>query len=57
MTWTTDASDNTVLAYKLLVQTGKEDQPSDPGRIGCYPTNGPCKRVCSACVSFYMFFF
>uniref|UniRef100_H2Z0N6 SSD domain-containing protein n=1 Tax=Ciona savignyi TaxID=51511 RepID=H2Z0N6_CIOSA len=32
-TWMPQASDKTVLAYKLLLQTGRAEKPTDPGRI------------------------
>ena len=44
-TWTPEASDNTVIAYKLLLQTGKFEQPTDEWRIGCKSHNTPCERV------------
>ena len=45
-TWISQrANDKTVLAYKLLLQTGKTDDPLDYGRIGCRPSNAPCDRV------------
>uniref|UniRef100_H2Y2W2 SSD domain-containing protein n=1 Tax=Ciona intestinalis TaxID=7719 RepID=H2Y2W2_CIOIN len=33
-TWMAQASDKTVLAYKLLLQTGRAEEPTDPGRVG-----------------------
>uniref|UniRef100_H2Z0N9 SSD domain-containing protein n=1 Tax=Ciona savignyi TaxID=51511 RepID=H2Z0N9_CIOSA len=44
-TWMPQASDKTVLAYKLLLQTGRAEKPTDPGRIGCTPNVVPCERV------------
>lgn len=51
-TWIPQASDKTVLAYKLLIQTGKADDPIDSGRIGCKVSSMPCERVC---LFFYLF--
>ena len=45
-TWVSQqASDKTVLAYKLLLQTGRAEDPLDHGRIGCREPNLPCEKV------------
>nr|XP_009858682.2 protein patched homolog 1 isoform X1 [Ciona intestinalis] len=44
-TWMAQASDKTVLAYKLLLQTGRAEEPTDPGRIGCPNNMVSCDRV------------
>ncbi|XP_039274094.2 protein patched homolog 1-like [Styela clava] len=45
-TWKPHASDEGVLAFKLLLQTGKLEETTDFGRIGCEPPNNkPCQKV------------
>ncbi|CAK8675849.1 unnamed protein product [Clavelina lepadiformis] len=44
-TWTAEASDNAILAFKLLRQTGEPLRPTDISRIGCKINGRPCERV------------
>nr|CAB3265259.1 protein patched homolog 1 [Phallusia mammillata] len=43
-TWSSDVSDKTILAFKLLVQTGRVEDPTDTARIGCTPIGSKCSR-------------
>ena len=44
-TWTPQASDDSVLAWKLLVQTGVAATSTDSNRIGCLDTKKKCEKV------------